>query len=271
MTIRAEEDRLSLIGVETTFSEESFNTTKVFSRIGLDDKWAIDLEGSSGKDDSEQRLIGLLLGANYQSNFGLDSSFYFGKQEDEQNVDIRSISFGLGHSIDLIDLDFFQTRFFINFNGNRYKQELGGLLPNPITRQDTFSERQFSLGIGQELSEYFSLSLSYSFFSHSEDVNLLNQGLRRDLPFPEMFNLLGDFLDNATSASLGMSPLSWFYLNIGVTQTVAVLENNKTLILDITPELVLYEDITLGVNYVLSKGDFSEKSEQYSISLEYLF
>ena len=159
-----------------------------------------------------------------------------------------------------------------------YKELISFINDLKESQNTTFKEYSIGLNLSQDITEWLSLSLSWTKYFFGNDLEEMESNFYNNeetdyslLPFSDMESWMYNFSDSNFSIGMGISPADWIYLDYSYFASTALLEETKSNTHNIGVTFYIGEFISLGLSTSSSNTDGGDATNQYAASLDIIF
>lgn len=274
------ENRSSSIYYEYSTTADSDSSDHVMDlSIGISDEYKLNLSYgisvATGFDSTDNYSYGV----NYLDDSYFSTSITFSRNQEDSNVYSKSISGYLSKSYSLFSNSYLFTSPTFSWNAASYWQTQSDNLINLEESQNTtFKEYSVGLSISQDITEWLSLSLSWTKYFFGNDLEEMESNFYNNeetdyslLPFSDMESWMYNFSDSNFSIGMGIYPADWIYLDYSYFASTTLLEETKSNTHNIGVTFYIGEFISLGISTSSSNTDGEDATSQYAASLDIIF
>jgi hypothetical protein len=274
------ETRSSSIYYEYSNTPDSESADHVVDlSIGISKKYKLNLSYgisvASGFDSTDNYSYGV----NYLDDSYFSTSITFTRTQEDSNVYSKSISGYLSKSYSLFSNSYLFTSPSLSWNATSYWQTKSDNINDLKESQNTtFKEYSIGLNLSQDITEWLSLSLSWTKYFFGNDLEEMESNFYNNeetdyslLPFSDMESWMYNFSDSNFSIGMGISPADWIYLDYSYFASTALLEETKSNTHNIGVTFYIGEFISLGLSTSSSNTDGGDATNQYAASLDIIF
>jgi len=274
------ENRSSSIYYEYSLASDTDSTDHTIDlSVGLSEEYKLNLSygmSIANEDDSTENYS---YGVNYLDDNYFSTSLTFTRTQEDSNVYSKAISGYFSKSYSLFSNSYLFTSPSLSWAATSYWQTGSDNIINLKESQNTtFKEYSIGLSLSQDITEWLSLSLSWTKYFFGDDLEEMENDFYNNeetdyslLPFPDMESWMYNFSDNNLSIGAGLSPLDWLYLDYSYFISSSLLEGSKSNSHNLGITFYIGEFISLGLNTTSSNTDGEDATNQYAASLDIVF